>query len=172
MRPTRIADVSFANDLASVYFVVLGFPGMWSTTSYDDAEIVELKLLQYGTGAFGGSKAGLEGYSEASHFLLDAKHDELFDQDGNAMSFRTRQGFPATMPGDMAGISGGSVWAIADMRTPVQAWSKSNPRLVGVETGVYRGSRAIKVTRWSAIASLLHAAFPDLRPVLTMYVRA
>ena len=172
MRPIRIADVSFAHDLACVYFVVLGFPGMWSTTSNDDAEIVELKLLQYGTGAFGGSKAGLEGYSEASHILLDAKHDELFDQDGNAMSFRTRQGLPATMPGDLAGISGGSVWAIADMRTPVQAWSKSNPRLVGVETGVYRGSRAIKVTRWSAIASLLDAAFPDLRPVLTMYVRA
>jgi len=171
-RPIRIADVSFAHDLASTYFVVLGFPGMWSTTSNDDAEIVELKLLQYGTGAYAGSKSALDGYSEASHILLDAQHHELFDQNGDVVSFRTRQGLPADIPGDLGGISGGSVWAIADMRATVQTWSKANPRLVGVETGVYRNSRAIKVTRWSAIASLLYEAFPDLRPVLTMYLRA
>ena len=167
----RIADVSFARDLRQNYFVIIGYPNIWSTVSISDHELVELRPLQYGTDAYSGSKAGLEDYDERFHLLLNARPGGLLDQSGKAVRFRTRTGFPADLPQDLQGISGCSVWSIGDPRKVPTEWSPSGSRLVGVQTGFFSGCGAIKATRWNAVTTLLHSACPDLRPVLELYER-
>ena len=128
------------------------------------------RLLQYGTYALQGSTAGLLGFDPELHFLLEATPEHTVDGDGQPVSFRTRTGFAAQMPGDLGGVSGSSVWTIGDLRTPVAEWSVAHSRLVGVETSIYRARGAIKVTKWKAITTLLYEAFPNVRPTIEMYV--
>lgn len=168
----RIADVCFDRDLADAYFVVCGFPAMWSTTSHSDGDEMKAKLLQYGTYPFKGSVCALAGFDPERHILLDGAPDDVLDHNGDPVRFRTRSGHPASMPGDLSGISGCSIWRIGDFRTPVSEWSVSNARIVGVQTGVFKSVRAIKATRWNSVTTLLHAAFPDLRASINMYVNA
>lgn len=167
----RIADVSFARDISSGYFVVCGFPGMWSTVSDSDDTVMKSKLLQYGTYAFEGSTSGLNGYDPERHFLLQATPESMLDHNGEPTHFRTRSGHSANMPGDLAGISGCSVWMIGDFNTPVANWSKQAARIVGIETSVFTRTGAIKATRWNAVMSVLHAAYPELRRTIEMYAR-
>lgn len=165
----RICDVSFERDLSSKYFLICGFPGMWSTSSAADHEVIKSRLLQYGTYAFQGGSASLVGYDPNRHFLLEATPAAILDDEGSPTHFRTRSGHQASIPSDLAGISGCSVWAIGDFRKPVWTWSKNSARIVGIETGVFTGAGAIKATRWSAVTSVLHGAFPDLRRAIEMY---
>lgn len=165
----RIGDVSFERDLSNKYFVVSGFPGMWSTESAADDQVMQSKLLQYGTYAFQGSSSGLLGYDPDRHFLLEASPATLVDHEGEPMQLRWRSGHSARMPDDLAGISGCSVWAIGDFRNPVKAWSPDSARIVGIETSVFPRAGAIKATRWNAITTLLHGVFPDLRRIVEWY---
>lgn len=167
----RIGDVSFESDLSNKYFIVCGFPGMWSTRSEGDDEVMKSKLLQYGTYAFQGSSIGLSGYDPNRHFLLEATPAAMLDHDGSSTHFRTRSGHSASMPSDLSGISGCSVWEIGDFRTPVATWSKHLARIVGIETSVFPRAGAIKATRWNAVISVLHVAFPDLRRTIEMYAQ-
>jgi hypothetical protein len=167
----RIGDVSFEEDLSNKYFLVTGFPGMWSTTSANDVEPIKSRLLQYGTYAFRGNTVGLTGFRPDHHILLEAKPEDTVDNIGNPISFRTRNGFPAQIPADLAGISGSSVWAIGDLQIPMAAWSSKHSRLVGIETSVYAIRGVIKATRWNAITTLLYQAFPAVRPTIEMYIQ-
>ena len=166
----RIADVSFKSDLSNAYFILSGFPRIWSTTLDGGAEkTMQSRLLQYSTHSFAGESRALSGYDENRHFLLDATRTPLVDQNGDETSFRTRSGFPANMPGDLGGISGCSVWLVGDPYIPFVEWNAGSGRLVGVETGVYERRGAIKATRWNAVIMLIYSAFPSLRPVLEFY---
>lgn len=165
----RIADASFATDLSSGYFVVTGFPGMWSTVLDGAEDTMKTKLLQYGTWAFSGSTSALGGYDAAQHFLLEAAPLEVLDHTGKPASFRTRTGAPAQMPTDLRGISGCSVWMIGDLAKPVATWSKGASRIVGIETGVFPTRKAIKATRWNAVTTLLYNAFPILRSSIEIH---
>lgn len=167
----RIADVCFDRDLSLAYFIVCGFPGMWSTTSHSDTGDMKSRLLQYGTYPFKGHAGGLNGVDPERHILLDGTPGDLMDHNGDPTRFQTRSGHPASMPGDLAGISGCSVWRIGDFRTPVSEWNVNDARIVGVQTGVFRSAGAIKATRWNSVTTLLHNAFPDLRPTIQMYAR-
>nr|WP_316641848.1 hypothetical protein [uncultured Roseateles sp.] len=167
----RVADADFPADLSHAFFVVCGFPAVWSTSLSPSDTTLLTKMLQYGTFTLQGSVAGLAGYNPARHFLLEASQDILLDHNGNNVSFRTRSGYPAQMPRDLAGVSGCSVWMLGDLREPIERWSKKTARLVGIETSVYERRRAIKATRWNGVTTLLHAAFPQTRPVLEMYAR-
>jgi hypothetical protein len=167
----RIGDVSFSDNLSSGYFVVCGFPGMWSTVSDSDDAVMKSKLLQYGTYPFMGSTTALNGYDPRRHFLLQGTSDSTLDHNGEPTAFRTRSGHSADMPRDLGGVSGCSVWMIGDFRTPVPNWSRQSARIVGIETGVFHERGALKATRWNAVASVLHSAFPELRPVIEMYAR-
>ena len=164
----RIADVCFERDLAFAYFVICGFPGMWSTASNPDGEM-KGRLLQYGTYSFKGTTSGLLGFDSERHLLLEGTPGDLLDQNGEPTRFQTRSGHPASMPGDLAGISGSSVWRVGDLRIPVSEWNINAVQIVGVQTGVFRSAGAIKATRWNAVATLLHAACADLRATLEMY---
>jgi|SRR5882757_7557849 len=165
----RIGDVSFDADLSRGFFVVSGFPSVWSTDSSDDRETMRLRLLQYSTYAYSGDTAGLGDYDSRYHLLLDARPEHLFDASGETLRFRMASGHPAQMPGDLRGISGCGVWMIGDLRTPCQSWSADQARLVGVETGVFHDRAAIKATRWNAVTTLLYSAFRDLRYTLKLY---
>jgi len=167
----RIGDVAFPSNVTHSYFVVSGFPSMWSTSIGPSEPTVHAKMLQYGTIAFQGNAVALPGFNPNYHFLLEASPDLMIDHQGNETYFRTRTGHSASMPRDLGGISGCSVWVLGDLRKPLEKWMRDDARLVGVETSVYVQSKAIKVTRWNAVTSLLYAAFPQVRPVLEMYAR-
>ena len=66
----RVADADFPVDLSYAYFVVSGFPAIWSTSLGPTDETVLTKMLQYGTFAYQGSIVGLAGYNQQRHFLL------------------------------------------------------------------------------------------------------
>jgi hypothetical protein len=164
----RIADVCFERDLAAAYFVVCGFPGMWSTASNPDGHM-KSRLLQYGTYPFKGTTSGLGGFDPERHILLEGTPGDLLDHNGEPTRFQTRSGHPASMPGDLSGISGCSVWRIGDFRTPVSEWNINGAQIVGVQTGVFKSAGAIKATRWNSVTTLLHSACPDLRATINMY---
>ena len=164
----RVADALFEINLSGGYFVVSGFPAMWSTTSDSKHSVMKARLLQYGTYAFAGNCAALGGYDPTKHFLLEATPAALLDQHGNETSFNTRSGLPAQMPTDLKGVSGCSVWIIGNLnRTPTV--TSIPARIVGVETGVYAKRGAIKATRWSSVTTLIYNAFPSLRPAIELY---
>jgi hypothetical protein len=165
----RIADVSFDSDLSRGFFVVSGFPSIWSTVSTAEHESMQLRLLQYSTCAYGGDSTGLGDYDSRYHLLLDARPEHLFDASGATMRLRMPTGHPARMPGDLSGISGCGVWMIGDLRVSCQSWRADQARLVGVETGVFHDRAAIKATRWNAVTTLLYSAFTDLGPTLKLY---
>lgn len=165
----RIGDVCFDRDLSAAYFVVCGFPAMWSTSSEADGGNMKSKLLQYGTYPFKGTAIGLRGYDAERHILLEGTPGDLLDHNGEPTDFRTRSGHPASMPGDLSGISGCSVWRIGDFRTPLEKWDVNAAQIVGVQTGVFRKAGAVKATRWNSVSTLLHSAYPDLRSTISMY---
>ena len=167
----RIADVCFDSDLSASYFVVCGFPGMWSTTIDADGGNMKSRLLQYGTYPFKGTASGLAGFSPERHILLEGTPGDLLDHNGQPTQFQTRSGHAASMPGDLSGISGCSVWRIGDFRTPVSEWNVNNAQIVGVQTGVFKSTGAIKATRWNSVSTLLHSAYPDLRSTINMYAK-
>ncbi len=167
----RIADVCFDKDISESYFIVCGFPAMWSTTSHSDNDEMKARLLQYGTYPFKGSVCGLAGFDPERHILLEGAPDDILDHKGNPIRFRTRSGHPASIPADLAGISGCSIWRIGDFSTPVSEWNINDAKIVGVQTGVFQSVSAIKATRWNSVTTLLYAAFPDLRASINMYAR-
>ena len=167
----RIADVEFERDLSRGYFLVSGFPVMWSSTltEINPEAPMTTKLLQYGTWTLQGAVTGLDDYDPETHFLLETKPATLLNPEGKAAVFRTNSGHPADMPQDFQGVSGCSVWMIANLAKSPDTWKKSPARLVGVETGIYRKRSAIKVTRWNAVTTLLYNCRPSLRNVLALY---
>ena len=165
----RIGDVSFESDLSRAFFVVSGFPSIWSTETREADDPMKLRPLQYSTCAYGGSTVALQGYDARYHVLLDAEPERIFDSSGSAMEFRTRSGYAAQMPQDLQGISGCSVWMIGDLSIPCNHWRPDHARLVAVETGVFPGRAAIKATRWNAVTTLLYSAFTDLHSTIELY---
>jgi hypothetical protein len=165
----RIGDVAFNTDLSNSFFLISGFPRMWSTTIDEAQEMMHAKLLQFGTCSLEGSTSGLQNYDPELHILLSATPQLLFDHAGKESSFRTCTNSPAYMPDDLRGVSGCSVWEIGNFRKPFTSWTKAECRLVGIETGVYSKLGAIKATRWNAVATLLYEAVPAIRPVIEMY---
>lgn len=165
----RIGDVCFDRDFSNAYFVVCGYPAMWSTTSHSADDEMKAKLLQYGTYAFKGSVSALAGFNPDRHILLDGAPENLLDENGDAARIRTRSGYPASFPQDLSGVSGSSIWRIGDTNIPISEWQANDARIVAVQTGIYTSNGTIKATRWNSVASLLHAAFPELRPSIEMY---
>jgi len=167
----RIGDVSFQADLSRGFFVVFGYPSIWSTQSTDSHDVMQLRALQYSTYAHGGDTAALAGYDSRYHLLLDARPEQMFDASGATMRFTTRSGYSARMPDDLRGISGCGVWMIGDLTASCEKWRADQARLVGVETGVFTGrAAAIKATRWNAVMTLMHEAFADLRSTIRLYM--
>jgi hypothetical protein len=165
----RIADACFDRNLSDSFFVVSGFPAIWSTTSNSSEKKMKAKLLRYATFVFSGSTVGLNGFQTDNHFLVQASPSELVDENGIETDFRMRSGYKARMPGDLLGMSGCSVWRVGRTTEPPSSWGNYPSQIVGVQTGVYSDVGAIKATRWNAVTSLLYKAYPDLRSAIDLY---
>ena len=59
--------------------------------------------------------------------------------------------------------------AVGDLKSPIESWGSETSRIVGVETSVYHSRQAIKVSRWVAVSTLIHASYPAVRPVFDMW---
>ena len=165
----RLSDISFSDDLSHGYFLISGFPQIWSTACDQQVDTMKLRLLHFSTLSYQGDTSALGGYDARYHLLLDAKHDEILDESGDRFEFRMRSGASARMPNDLHGVSGCSVWQIGDLRTPANQWRSDQTRLVAVETSVYPKRSLIKATRWKAVSTLIYTAFPELRSAIEMH---
>ncbi|MGJ9419412.1 hypothetical protein ACHAC9_16875 [Massilia sp. CMS3.1] len=169
----RISDVDFTSDLSNGYFVLCGFPSVWSESSDSPSATMVLKPLLYGAWTYAGSSSGLQGFDTNHHMLLHASPDIMLDHEGRNASMRTRSNHWVGMPGGLRGISGCSVWMIGDITLPANTWSRQRARIVGVETGVYEGAvPTIKASKWRAVLSLIYAAFSDLQHPINFHIES
>ena len=163
----RLSEVNF-DVLSSGVFVLFGYPGIWAAPSTRNDEKLKIKRLEYMAIGYCGDHSTVQGYQPKLHFLLDADSKGITLSDGSRAELRKDDGSPAVFPRDLKGISGGPVWLIGDQRIAVGHWSTLPVGLAGVQTGVYQESGAIRVTRWIAVTTLIHEAFPELRSALTI----
>jgi len=164
----RMTDASFGEQPKTAVFTLFGHPGIWASPSRDDGEKVQLKGLEYTAYAYERSVDNLLGYNPKYHLLLDAEAEQVTWTDGSRAEFTHRNGTVVIFPRDLKGISGGPVRRTADLNLPIERWHPLSPSLAGVQTGVYQPSQVIRVTRWAAVTTLIHAAFPELRPAIDL----
>jgi len=167
----RIGDVDFSSDLQNGYFVLCGFPSVWSVTSNNCSEPLILRPLLYGVTSYVGLPTGLQGFDTNYHLLFEAIAEKTLDHQGRSARMRTRSNHWVSMPGGLRGISGCSVWLIGNVTSPIHTWNPKDARIVGVETGVFEGAHpTIKASKWNAVLSLIYAAYSDLRPSIDLYI--
>jgi hypothetical protein len=164
----RIGDVDFSQDLSDSFFAVVGFPSMWTEAPSAVDDPVRSRLAVYGTTSYEKSLSGLEHFDAERHLLLSAPREEMYNEAGELVGFRTRSGFPTDFPDGLRGISGCGIWKLGSLKQTPDLWGQ--PRLVGVETAVYNNAQAIRATRWNSVTTFLDGAFPELRPVLQFYI--
>jgi len=162
----QLGDVSF-DAPGSAVFVLCGYPGIWSVPSRHNDEKVTIKPLEYTAIQYGGSPKQIEGYQPRLHIILDANSEGTTLIDGSRGQFFKPNGSLAAFPRDMKGISGCPVWLIGDHRLPLTHWDNMPVRVVGIETCVYQETGVIRATKWIAVTTLIHEAFPELRSALT-----
>lgn len=161
-------DIEFTPQSATAVYTLFGFPAVWSSPSTSAGENVTYKALQYTTCRFDRDTSILEEYQERLHLLLDGQLDQATNEDGTSAEFLDANDRPVAFPRGLGGTSGCSVWRIGDLTIPLDRWVAEKARLVAVQTGVYHTQRAIKATRWIAVSTLIHAAFPELRPAMRL----
>lgn len=159
----RFDDVSFDSVDKENFLCILGFPHMWSSRSTEQLPTMTSKAFQFTTDVYSGDTSDLGNYSEQFHLLLNGSNCHLYDKQGNPIQFQTSESHLAMFPSDLSGISGCSVWNIADSRKPLSGWDSNQGKLIAVQTGTYRKGQIIKSTRWIGVSTLLHEAFPELR---------
>lgn len=165
----RLDDISSSEDLSNGIFCLFGYPTIWSQPSTDENIRLKNKLWQYTTYAFEGATENLPEYQARFHLLLNAKLAESADIEGNPFLFCDRSGTTVEFPRGLGGISGCSVWLIGNKNKPLHDWSCKEAKIVAVQTGVYHDRQIIHTTRWIAVSTLLHEAFPDLRPAMALW---
>jgi hypothetical protein len=159
----RLDDVSFSPVDKNNFVSIFGFPHIWSTQSTEQQPMMTSKAFQFTTDVYSGPTSGLSNYSEQYHLLLNANREHVYDEKGTPTQFQTLDGQPAMFPQHVGGISGCSVWRIGDGNKPPTEWDADQPKLIAVQTGVYPQRHIIKSTRWIAVCTLFHEAFPELR---------
>ncbi len=161
----RLDHVSLSENIDNGLFAVFGFPSMMSFREGADLKITRFFLM---SSIYDGDTKGLENYDARLHFAIGADIDDTRGKDGKLIDFTYPGGVRANFPGDLGGISGGSVWMIATHPQDRQEGS-ATARLVGVETGVHQKSQCIRATRWKEVVNLLLNAMPDLEPAIALW---
>lgn len=154
---------------ATVAIVIANRPAVHLLGTGSLFESVSVKALEFTTYAYAGSTESMLGYDAKYHLLIDSTPRDMTESDGSPAVVVRRDGQLATMPRDLKGISGCAVWAVGDLRVPVERWDEKHPKVVAVETGIYQESHVIRTTRWVAVTTLIHEAFPPLRPALELW---
>jgi hypothetical protein len=165
----RLDDVIFDEDLSKGIFCLFGFPSLLSRASVNVDTKLILTPFQYATYSYEGPTDMLSEYQNRFHLLLSANPNETTDIRGRHFAFANRDGNRLQFPADLGGISGCSVWMVATRDIQEEDWSKKRVGVVAVQTSVYSRSQIIKSTRWVAVSTLLHEAFPQLRPALSLW---
>jgi len=165
----RFEDIEFDSQSPTAVYTLFGFPAIWSDPSTSDSDRLQLKPFQYTTFAYDRDTGVFEEYQERFHLLLDAQLRYSSIDDGSYAKFQDLQGTDAPFPHRLGGISGCSVWRIGDLNVPLEDWGQERSRIVAVQTSVYHAKRAIKATRWVAVSTILHEAFPDLRAAIELW---
>ncbi len=165
----RFDDIEFDEQSPTAVYTLFGFPSIWAAPASDPHTKLKLRPLQYTTYRFDRSAKQLENYQDDLHILLDAEVQQTTNDDGVHQPYVDHTGRLAKFPEDLGGISGCSVWRIGDLKSPIESWGSETSRIVGVETAVYHSRRAIKVSRWVAVSTLIYESYPALRPVFGMW---
>jgi hypothetical protein len=156
----RLEQTCRDRDLAEAMFAVIGFPEIMSGI---EGGILKFTKFHHVAPSFVGKVSGLKLFDSRIHFLVDADLSETRLMDGKFMEFKDRSGEHAQFPGELGGISGGSVWKLGDNPKDCALRKPGSGRLVGVAVAAYEKSRCIRASRWSDIIDLLRVAMPDLR---------
>ena len=162
-------DIEFDSQSPTAVYTLFGFPGVWSSASSSPDEKVQYKALQYTTYRYDGDTSTLQEFQDRFHLLLDGQFHQVTNEDASPAQFRDSDGELVPFPRGLPGISGCSVWRIGDLNTPLDDWQVDKSRIVAVQTGVYHAKRAIKATRWVAVSTIIHEAFPELRPAMELW---
>jgi hypothetical protein len=160
----RFDDVSFSPLNKNSFVAIFGFPYIWTTRTTEKQSVMKSKALQFITYLYTGPTSELNNYSERFHLLLNGYSEDVCDEKGTPARLQ-----PALFPSDLAGISGCSVWSIGDSNKPLAEWTAEQAKLIAVQTGLYRSKQIIKATRWIAVSTLIHEAFPELRGAMNLF---
>ncbi|MBI3822663.1 MAG: hypothetical protein HY289_08285 [Planctomycetes bacterium] len=157
----RVGDITFAPPRSGDIFTAFGFPSVMSFTT---GSRMGLGAMQITSQLYEGDTTRLLDFHPECHFCLMADPDQTQDELGNHANVRSRSGHVLEFPRDLGGISGCGVWQIGNLNTMHE--EQSEPRLVGVQTGVY--SDCIKVTRWGIVARMIEESMPQLKNALRL----
>lgn len=164
----NLQDVSINTNLESAIFCLYGYPAATSKPidikSHDGP--FESTGLQLITDEYELVTEGLTNYDPDVHLLLKAQN--VADSDGNRR-MTARTGYQIPFLQGLPGISGCSVWKIAEKGDRKGAWTEVEPRLIAVETSVHPTKSIIKSTRWKVVIGLIQGMFPDLKPDIALH---
>ncbi|HLG59371.1 MAG TPA: hypothetical protein VI485_28795 [Vicinamibacterales bacterium] len=166
MRFLRLSDITSDEPGPTAVYTICGYPAIWSESSTEE-RTGWVKPLELTTYAYDGPP--LAGYSEPHHLLLSCDSEELSDLDGTPMEVRDKHHQPVRLPIGLRGVSGCSVWHIGDLAVDIERWPPA--RVAGIQNRAYQASGAVRATRWAAVNTLISKAFPELRPVLQLWLR-
>jgi hypothetical protein len=165
----RLSDLCFDRKLDNGYFLLCGFPNLWSTTADQATKTINFKMIQYSGPEYSGDVVGLAFYDRENHLLIEADEENSFAPDGREMHMRTRSGFRAPFPGDLKGASGCGVWQIGSLSAPASTWTSQDAKLIGFFTATYTTRRLIRATRCWAITTAVWNAYPELRGAIKLH---
>jgi hypothetical protein len=146
-------------DLSEAMFAVIGFPEIMSGI---ENGILKFTKFHHIAPAYEGDGFALDGFYPSVHFLVDADPSETRTNDGKPMEFRSRSGDAADFPRQLGGISGGSVWKLADGPKGLAKRAPGSARMVGVEIGIFSDTTCMLASRWSSVIGMLRNALPEL----------
>lgn len=164
----NLHDVSTNASLENAIFCLYGFPAATSKPvdlkSQDGP--FESATAQLITQEYHGATDGLPNYDPNIHLLLRAQN--VADSEGN-QRMTARTGYKIPFLQGLPGISGCSIWKIAEKGNRKGAWEEVEPRLIAVETAVHQPTSTIKSTRWISVISLIQGMLPELKPVIALH---
>lgn len=162
----RLDHFCYEQSISDAMFAVMGFPAIMA--SHENG-IVSITKFHHVAPAFEGDVSTLLGFDARTHFLVDAGLVGTRTVDGKQLEFRRKTGESAAFPKELGGISGGSVWKIADNPADTIKRQPNSGKMIGVATSVYSKSQCIKASRLSGAIRMLRDALPELRNPIDLW---
>jgi len=168
-KAARTLNYRLDAERGAVCFIIFGFPQIGGEGAGVDTKQAVLTQLRLRVGRFAGDGAALAlaNFDQKYHFLLNADETQM-PAINNYGSLRSLSGIRVPLVQGLRGVSGGGVWSLGDENLSLGAWRPDQACIVGVETSVYEGVKAIRVTRWNRVLELIAGAYPDLRGALRL----
>ncbi len=152
-------------------YYIHGYPSCWASDDGMSSE-AELVAFSYGTVLYEGPTENLDDqdYNPQANILLQVCKSLNCPMEG------THGGVPE----ELGGVSGCSIWRVAELDSGRAKWNAIQPKVVAVETGVFRGkvlgplgenleAWAVKGVWWGVLTPALWDGFPELRPSLRLH---